>query len=146
MRSVPLLTGSRPASMRSSVDFPQPDGPTSTMSSPSAIASVQSMTACAPFGYTLSICSKATLAIGRFRTWRRSVEEVLGLQQRQQWLHDGVGGEASLQHVIAEIVRQREQDHRLVEHEVFVSDAAGLRVDRVVETRSEEHTSELQSL
>src|SRR3954462_13896228 len=35
---VPDVISSRPASMRSSVDLPQPDGPTSTMNSPSAMS------------------------------------------------------------------------------------------------------------
>src|SRR6185436_18643765 len=35
----PAPMSSRPASMRSSVDLPQPDGPTSTMNSPSAMSS-----------------------------------------------------------------------------------------------------------
>src|SRR5262245_21768623 len=34
---VPEVMFSRPASMRSSVDFPQPEGPTSTTNSPSSI-------------------------------------------------------------------------------------------------------------
>ena len=35
---VPPLISSRPASIRSSVDLPQPEGPTSTMNSPSAMS------------------------------------------------------------------------------------------------------------
>src|SRR6266705_2212255 len=38
MEIVPALISSSPASMRSSVDLPQPDGPTSTMNSPSLIS------------------------------------------------------------------------------------------------------------
>ena len=38
MEIVPALISSRPASMRSSVDLPQPDGPTSTMNSPSLMS------------------------------------------------------------------------------------------------------------
>ena len=34
----PALISSRPASMRSEVDLPQPDGPTKTMNSPSPIS------------------------------------------------------------------------------------------------------------
>ena len=37
MRMVPLVTASRPATIRSVVDFPQPDGPTMTTNSPSPI-------------------------------------------------------------------------------------------------------------
>src|SRR5436190_20987800 len=38
MAMVPPLISSRPASMRSSVDLPQPEGPTSTVNSPSAMS------------------------------------------------------------------------------------------------------------
>jgi len=39
MRIAPLLGWSKPAIMRSSVVFPQPDGPSSEKNSPSRIAS-----------------------------------------------------------------------------------------------------------
>ena len=35
---VPEVIASRPATMRSSVDLPQPEGPTMTMNSPSAMS------------------------------------------------------------------------------------------------------------
>ena len=38
MAMVPPVISSSPASMRSSVDLPQPDGPTSTMNSPSLMS------------------------------------------------------------------------------------------------------------
>jgi hypothetical protein len=41
---------SRPAIMFSMVDFPQPDGPTRMMNSPSAISMSTSLTANAPSG------------------------------------------------------------------------------------------------
>ncbi|MNU10357.1 hypothetical protein D3C72_2574610 [compost metagenome] len=37
MAMVPEVTSSRPAMMRSSVDFPQPEGPTKTTNSPFSI-------------------------------------------------------------------------------------------------------------
>jgi hypothetical protein len=40
----PSLISSRPATMRSAVDFPHPDGPTSTRNSPSAISTSRSRT------------------------------------------------------------------------------------------------------
>jgi hypothetical protein len=46
--TVPALTFSRPAMQRSSVDFPHPDGPTSTMNSPSPTCSDTSSTATTP--------------------------------------------------------------------------------------------------
>ena len=48
MATVPALTVSRPASMRKAVLLPQPEGPTSTTNSPSAIARSMSDTACVP--------------------------------------------------------------------------------------------------
>ena len=50
---VPALTSSSPAIIRSSVDFPQPDGPTSTMNSPSSIVSETSSIAMKPLGELL---------------------------------------------------------------------------------------------
>src|SRR4051812_29987588 len=41
----PWSTSSRPASMRSEVDFPQPDGPTRTRNSPSAMSRLRRSTA-----------------------------------------------------------------------------------------------------
>src|ERR1700674_3473478 len=62
MRMVPELTSSRPATSRSVVDLPQPDGPTSTTNSSSSISRSRSVTAgTAP--YILPICSNATLAM-----------------------------------------------------------------------------------
>src|SRR4029077_1784 len=45
MRSVPALISSRPAIIRRLVVFPQPDGPTRTMNSPSPISRLRSFTA-----------------------------------------------------------------------------------------------------
>src|SRR5438045_5115695 len=45
MEIVPAVTSSSPASIRRSVDLPQPDGPTSTRNSPSWISSETSSTA-----------------------------------------------------------------------------------------------------
>ena len=44
---------SRPATIRSAVVFPHPDGPTRTMNSPSSIVHVRSSTATVPSGKTL---------------------------------------------------------------------------------------------
>ncbi len=43
--SVPLVIVSSPATIRSSVDLPQPEGPTSTTISPSAMSSEMPFTA-----------------------------------------------------------------------------------------------------
>src|ERR1700688_3107011 len=53
MRSSPEVMSSRPAIMFSVVDFPQPDGPTRMMNSPSAIVTDRSFTAVAPLGSLL---------------------------------------------------------------------------------------------
>ena len=46
----PPLTVSRPATMRRSVDLPQPEGPTKTRNSPSAISTSTPWIALKPFG------------------------------------------------------------------------------------------------
>ena len=51
---VPPLISSRPASIRSSVDLPHPDGPTSTMNSPSAMSKLMPwMTFVAPKDFSM---------------------------------------------------------------------------------------------
>src|SRR3954464_13059860 len=61
--TVPALIGSRPAIMRSTVDLPQPEGPSSTMNSPSATPKLTSWTAraVAP-GYSFDSASTVTVA------------------------------------------------------------------------------------
>ena len=49
MRSTPLVMSSSPATIRRAVVLPQPDGPTSTMNSPSAMLTLRSLTAWKPF-------------------------------------------------------------------------------------------------
>ena len=63
MRSVPDEMFSSPATIRSAVVLPHPDGPTSTMNSPSPTSRSRSLTAWKPFAYTLLSCSKAIVAI-----------------------------------------------------------------------------------
>ena len=53
MRSSPELMSSSPAIMLSVVDFPQPEGPTRMMNSPSAMSRLMSSTATAPSGKRL---------------------------------------------------------------------------------------------
>jgi hypothetical protein len=48
--TAPLVIGSKPATIRSADVFPHPDGPTSTMNSPSAISTSSSDTAFVPSG------------------------------------------------------------------------------------------------
>ena len=49
MRSSPVEMSSSPATIRSAVDLPQPDGPTRTRNSPSATSMDRSVTAWKPF-------------------------------------------------------------------------------------------------
>ena len=57
---------SRPAIIRSAVDFPQPDGPTRIMNSPSPIRRFMSFTASKPSGYRFQIPSNVISAIDPF--------------------------------------------------------------------------------
>src|SRR6476646_7526494 len=64
----PASTSSRPASIRSAVVLPEPDGPTSTMNSPSAMSRSSASTAASSFpGYTRVACRKCTSAIDHLR-------------------------------------------------------------------------------
>src|SRR5579862_2110632 len=62
IRNTPLEMSSRPATIRSAVVFPQPDGPTRTMNSPSWIARSSSLTAVVPSGYVFVTWSNVTPA------------------------------------------------------------------------------------
>jgi hypothetical protein len=63
MLSVPVLMSSSPATIRSAVLLPQPDGPTSTRNSPSAMSRSRSWTAWKPLSYFLLILSRTTVAM-----------------------------------------------------------------------------------
>src|SRR5215204_3132196 len=62
IRISPSEISSRPATIRSAVVFPQPDGPTRTMNSPSCASSVSSVTARVPSGKTFATSEKVTSA------------------------------------------------------------------------------------
>ncbi len=53
----PSVTSSRPASIRSAVDFPHPEGPTRIMNSPSLTWRLRSLTAAASLENLLVTCS-----------------------------------------------------------------------------------------
>ena len=61
--TTPSLMSSSPATIRSAVVLPQPDGPTSTMNSPSVICRSSLSTARVPSLKTLETSSNSTLAI-----------------------------------------------------------------------------------
>src|SRR5215212_1906276 len=62
IETVPSVISSSPATMRSAVVLPQPEGPTRTRNSPSRASSVRSMTACTPPSYVLPTSSNVTSA------------------------------------------------------------------------------------
>src|SRR3712207_9552848 len=64
MTMSPLVMSSSPTIIRSSVDFPQPDGPTRIMNSPSAMSRLTSLTAGNPSPYCLTMCFISMEAIG----------------------------------------------------------------------------------
>jgi len=76
MRIWPELTSSSPASIRSEVDLPQPDGPTRTMNSPSLISRSRPGTAgsSAP-GYQRCAFSNVTVAMSCFSFTGRYVPD-----------------------------------------------------------------------
>src|SRR5918998_1050657 len=63
MISSPSEISSRPAIIRSAVDFPQPDGPTRIMNSPSPISRSTCLTASVPSGWRFVILLSVISAI-----------------------------------------------------------------------------------
>src|SRR5580765_4213365 len=72
IQTSPLVASSRPAAMRSTVVLPEPDGPTTTMNSPSAISRSSSSTAFVPPGKAFVSCLKSIRAIACSRLSVRS--------------------------------------------------------------------------
>src|SRR3954470_16926854 len=60
----PSEISSSPAIIRSCVDFPQPEGPTRIMNSPSWTSMLTSLTAGKPSPYFFTMCSMSMAAIG----------------------------------------------------------------------------------
>src|SRR5215468_4537472 len=94
----PPSSGSRPASMRSAVVFPEPDGPTSTMNSPSLMSRSRASTAGgASFAYTRLADTNFTLAIGNLRQVQSSGESLDG-SHRQAAHQRALGDPADQDH------------------------------------------------
>jgi hypothetical protein len=72
MRIVPPEIVSRPATIRRAVVFPQPDGPTSTMNSPSPIERSSDETASVPSANTL-VTSSSTISAMPENVYRSGV-------------------------------------------------------------------------
>src|SRR5438876_2855590 len=78
MRISPSLISSRPATIRSAVVFPHPEGPTSTTNSPSRTVSVRSRTATVPPPYSLLT----------FKNWISATDRSCGEAKRDPPLHE----------------------------------------------------------
>src|SRR2546423_6793482 len=77
MAMVPSVMSSRPASMRSKVDLPQPDGPTSTMNSPSSIwKSMPWMTLVEPKAFWMFWNATVAMASALHRAGREPADHV----------------------------------------------------------------------
>ena len=63
IRIVPAVASSSPATIRSAVDLPEPDGPTSTVKPPSGMSRSRSATAAVPSGNTFETPDRAMLAM-----------------------------------------------------------------------------------
>ncbi len=63
IRISPLVTGSNPATIRSAVVLPQPDGPTSTRNSPGSTSRLSSLTATTPPGKCLVTASRLMVPV-----------------------------------------------------------------------------------
>src|SRR5512132_677119 len=95
----PLVTLSRPASMRSSVDFPQPDGPSSTRNSRSGTSRLTSLTA---------------VFVPKVRVTRSSLIDAMAIDPVVASALDAAGGHA--RHHVA-LDEQIEDDGRQRVHE-----------------------------
>src|SRR5205823_7086788 len=73
IRMVPDVISSSPATMRSAVVLPHPDGPTKTMNSWSSMERLSSETAWVPFGYTFDTRSSCTTLISGIPSVKRPV-------------------------------------------------------------------------
>src|SRR5438045_6657088 len=87
MRTVPPSIRSRPARQRSSVVFPQPDGPSRTMNSPSRTSRSKSLSATV-LPKTLRTDSNATLDMFRSPTRSPKIEQVLAHEEDEEERRD----------------------------------------------------------
>src|SRR4051812_30638783 len=85
----PEVTSSSPTIIRSSVDFPQPDGPTRIMNSPSSTSRLTSFTAGKPSPYFFTMFCMEIAARGSGSFWSGG----FGCERRASAL-DGARGEA----------------------------------------------------
>src|SRR5688500_11103863 len=109
MRITTSVASSSPATMRRTVVFPHPDGPTSTMRLPSGISRSSLRTASVPSGNTFETCSSSIAAIGR------GDRSAAGRRSRPPHLRALLGGQKGLEerHSLGESLVDREE-HVLV--------------------------------
>ena len=81
---VPDVIFSRPATMRSAVVFPHPEGPTKIMNSPSSIASERSRTATVPPGNSFVTWSNVSPGMSAFQSRRRDAADEEPLRDEEQ--------------------------------------------------------------
>src|SRR4051794_35535876 len=113
MLRVPESGLSGPATIRSSVDLPQPEGQQSTRSAPCPADSETSSSARARGENCRTSCAQTTSA-----TPTGLLEEPLLGEQRQCGLHPGVGSEQLRDRAAGQMVGNGEEEHQLVEREL----------------------------
>src|SRR6266404_6751110 len=88
MTTAPSVTSSRPPMQRRSVVFPQPDGPTRTMNSPSSIVMSTPSTARTPFGNVFTTFRSAMpLICSPLQSGRDDSSRQLLLHRKEQKQH-----------------------------------------------------------
>src|SRR5919201_4931351 len=100
IRSNPVVMSSRPATQRSAVVLPQPEGPTRTRNSPSSISRFRSSTAVTSGAYFFVTWSKVTVAIARSMLLRQCLgakmlemhDELLALRHQSPGLEHTARG------------------------------------------------------
>src|SRR5947209_6319463 len=118
----PSLISSSPAIMRRVVDLPQPDGPTSTTNSWSAISRSMPFTACTPGSYSLMTLRSETCAMtSALRGAGGQAGDVIVHQEgvddhRWRGGHDAAGHDlAPLEHVAADqVTDDADRQHHLI--------------------------------
>src|SRR3954469_20905815 len=119
MRTWPPVTSSSPATMRSVVLLPQPDGPTRTTNSPGSTSRLTSRTATTPPGNSLRTSSRTIPFTASGRSTQHppdvAVEDEGDDRRRQQREHSGGGQQRVVRRVLADVLRDQRR-HRLAVH------------------------------
>src|SRR4051794_21650907 len=112
IRTAPVVSGSRPATIRSVVLFPQPEGPTSTTNSPGATSRLTSSTATTPPGNSLRTPSRTMPASGGATEHAPdvAVEDERDDRGGQHGEHAGRGEQRIVRRVLADVLRDDHGD------------------------------------